>query len=151
MGRTSCFHASVFISFLLQSHKVLWEERHGGKVEDVPPRFHPLPQEQVMNPSEAARSRRLQKLKLTAFFSFCFRFLRSHALNTRYRDIYRPSTGASMLLAALHTCDQVGVGPVNQPPDMSELAERRLFLASLNSSACLKPSAAVKPDFLLMF
>lgn len=35
------------------------------------------------------------------------RFLRSHAMNTKYRDIYRPSTGATMLLAALHTCDQV--------------------------------------------
>ncbi|XP_047465477.1 alpha-N-acetylgalactosaminide alpha-2,6-sialyltransferase 2 isoform X2 [Mugil cephalus] len=35
------------------------------------------------------------------------RFLRSHALNTKYKDIYRPSTGAVMLLAALHTCDQV--------------------------------------------
>uniref|UniRef100_A0A672HTV8 alpha-N-acetylgalactosaminide alpha-2,6-sialyltransferase n=1 Tax=Salarias fasciatus TaxID=181472 RepID=A0A672HTV8_SALFA len=35
------------------------------------------------------------------------RFLRSHAMNTKYRDIYRPSTGAIMLLAALHTCDQV--------------------------------------------
>lgn len=36
-----------------------------------------------------------------------FRFLRSNALKTRYKDIYRPSTGAVMLLAALHTCDQV--------------------------------------------
>ncbi|KAJ8377643.1 hypothetical protein AAFF_G00254880 [Aldrovandia affinis] len=35
------------------------------------------------------------------------RFLRASALKTRYRDIYRPSTGAVMLLAALHTCDQV--------------------------------------------
>lgn len=35
------------------------------------------------------------------------RFLRSNALKTRYKDIYRPSTGAVMLLAALHTCDQV--------------------------------------------
>ncbi|XP_072523080.1 alpha-N-acetylgalactosaminide alpha-2,6-sialyltransferase 2 [Salminus brasiliensis] len=35
------------------------------------------------------------------------RFLRSHMLSTRYKDIYRPSTGAVMLLAALHTCDQV--------------------------------------------
>ncbi|XP_040885141.1 alpha-N-acetylgalactosaminide alpha-2,6-sialyltransferase 2 isoform X2 [Toxotes jaculatrix] len=35
------------------------------------------------------------------------RFLRSHALTTKYKDIYRPSTGAVMLLAALHTCDQV--------------------------------------------
>lgn len=35
------------------------------------------------------------------------RFLRSSVLNGRYKDIYRPSTGAVMLLAALHTCDQV--------------------------------------------
>ncbi|XP_017338639.1 alpha-N-acetylgalactosaminide alpha-2,6-sialyltransferase 2 [Ictalurus punctatus] len=35
------------------------------------------------------------------------RFLRSHALDTKYKDIYRPSTGAVMLLAALHTCDVV--------------------------------------------
>ncbi|XP_072229659.1 alpha-N-acetylgalactosaminide alpha-2,6-sialyltransferase 2 [Leuresthes tenuis] len=35
------------------------------------------------------------------------RFLRSNALNTKYKDIYRPSTGAVMLLAALHSCDQV--------------------------------------------
>ncbi|XP_022598154.1 alpha-N-acetylgalactosaminide alpha-2,6-sialyltransferase 2-like [Seriola dumerili] len=35
------------------------------------------------------------------------RFLRSNALKTKYKDIYRPSTGAVMLLAALHTCDQV--------------------------------------------
>ncbi|KAM9716472.1 alpha-N-acetylgalactosaminide alpha-2,6-sialyltransferase 2 isoform 1-T3 [Menidia menidia] len=35
------------------------------------------------------------------------RFLRSKALKTKYKDIYRPSTGAVMLLAALHSCDQV--------------------------------------------
>ncbi|XP_076154169.1 alpha-N-acetylgalactosaminide alpha-2,6-sialyltransferase 2 [Alosa pseudoharengus] len=35
------------------------------------------------------------------------RFLRSSILKGRYRNIYRPSTGATMLLAALHTCDQV--------------------------------------------
>uniref|UniRef100_A0A3Q2PI47 alpha-N-acetylgalactosaminide alpha-2,6-sialyltransferase n=1 Tax=Fundulus heteroclitus TaxID=8078 RepID=A0A3Q2PI47_FUNHE len=34
-------------------------------------------------------------------------FLRSNILKGRYKDIYRPSTGAAMLLAALHTCDQV--------------------------------------------
>lgn len=38
---------------------------------------------------------------------FCFRFLRSNALKTKYKNIYRPSTGAVMLLAALHTCDTV--------------------------------------------
>ncbi|XP_071763974.1 alpha-N-acetylgalactosaminide alpha-2,6-sialyltransferase 2 [Centroberyx gerrardi] len=35
------------------------------------------------------------------------RFLRSHTMTTKYKNIYRPSTGAAMLLAALHTCDQV--------------------------------------------
>ncbi|RVE59878.1 hypothetical protein OJAV_G00193360 [Oryzias javanicus] len=35
------------------------------------------------------------------------RFLRANILKGRYRNIYRPSTGAVMLLAALHTCDQV--------------------------------------------
>ncbi|XP_044034397.1 alpha-N-acetylgalactosaminide alpha-2,6-sialyltransferase 2 isoform X2 [Siniperca chuatsi] len=35
------------------------------------------------------------------------RFLRSNILKTRYKDIYRPSTGAVMLLAALHTCNKV--------------------------------------------
>ncbi|XP_041745021.1 alpha-N-acetylgalactosaminide alpha-2,6-sialyltransferase 2 [Coregonus clupeaformis] len=35
------------------------------------------------------------------------RFLRGHAMQTKYKDIYRPSTGAVMLLAAMHTCDQV--------------------------------------------
>ncbi|KAM4715080.1 alpha-N-acetylgalactosaminide alpha-2,6-sialyltransferase 2 [Anableps anableps] len=35
------------------------------------------------------------------------RFLRSSILKSKFKDIYRPSTGAAMLLAALHTCDQV--------------------------------------------
>lgn len=35
------------------------------------------------------------------------RFLRSNTLKTQYKNIYRPSTGATMLLAALHSCDQV--------------------------------------------
>ncbi|XP_053309205.1 alpha-N-acetylgalactosaminide alpha-2,6-sialyltransferase 2-like [Spea bombifrons] len=35
------------------------------------------------------------------------RFLWAPILNTKSRDIYRPSTGAAMLLAAVHTCDQV--------------------------------------------
>ncbi|XP_075072999.1 alpha-N-acetylgalactosaminide alpha-2,6-sialyltransferase 2-like [Mixophyes fleayi] len=35
------------------------------------------------------------------------RFLWAPVLNTAHRNIYRPSTGASMLLAAVHTCDQV--------------------------------------------
>ncbi|KAB5555751.1 hypothetical protein PHYPO_G00037700 [Pangasianodon hypophthalmus] len=35
------------------------------------------------------------------------RFLHSGRLKTKLRNIYRPSTGAVMLLAALHTCDEV--------------------------------------------
>ncbi|XP_069606876.1 alpha-N-acetylgalactosaminide alpha-2,6-sialyltransferase 2-like isoform X1 [Ranitomeya imitator] len=35
------------------------------------------------------------------------RFLYDTILKTKSRDIYRPSTGASLLLAAIHTCDQV--------------------------------------------
>ncbi|KAJ8013480.1 hypothetical protein DPEC_G00030230 [Dallia pectoralis] len=35
------------------------------------------------------------------------RFLRARAMQTRFKDIYRPSTGAIMLIAAVHTCDQV--------------------------------------------
>ncbi|XP_051015062.1 alpha-N-acetylgalactosaminide alpha-2,6-sialyltransferase 2 [Acomys russatus] len=35
------------------------------------------------------------------------RFLKSKMINTPYRDLYMPSTGALMLLTALHTCDQV--------------------------------------------
>lgn len=39
------------------------------------------------------------------------RFLKSPQLE-QYRDLYMPSTGALMLLAALHTCDQVNKPPV---------------------------------------
>nr|XP_056716057.1 alpha-N-acetylgalactosaminide alpha-2,6-sialyltransferase 2 [Euleptes europaea] len=35
------------------------------------------------------------------------RFLRSEILNTQFGHLYMPSTGALMLLTALHTCDQV--------------------------------------------
>ncbi|XP_074870710.1 alpha-N-acetylgalactosaminide alpha-2,6-sialyltransferase 2 [Carettochelys insculpta] len=35
------------------------------------------------------------------------RFLRSEIMNTQYGYLYMPSTGAIMLLTALHTCDQV--------------------------------------------
>lgn len=35
------------------------------------------------------------------------RFLKSKLINTNFRDLYMPSTGALMLLTALHTCDQV--------------------------------------------
>ncbi|XP_036054214.1 alpha-N-acetylgalactosaminide alpha-2,6-sialyltransferase 2 isoform X2 [Onychomys torridus] len=35
------------------------------------------------------------------------RFLKSKLLNTHFGDMYMPTTGALMLLTALHTCDQV--------------------------------------------
>ncbi|KAH0629531.1 hypothetical protein JD844_011654 [Phrynosoma platyrhinos] len=35
------------------------------------------------------------------------RFLKSEIINTQYGHLYMPSTGAIMLLTALHTCDQV--------------------------------------------
>ncbi|XP_060700785.1 alpha-N-acetylgalactosaminide alpha-2,6-sialyltransferase 2 isoform X2 [Hemiscyllium ocellatum] len=35
------------------------------------------------------------------------RFLWAHILKTSHRNIYRPSTGATMLLAAIHSCDEV--------------------------------------------
>ncbi|XP_061667069.1 alpha-N-acetylgalactosaminide alpha-2,6-sialyltransferase 2 [Syngnathoides biaculeatus] len=35
------------------------------------------------------------------------RFLPSQTLKTKHKNIYRPSTGAVMLLAALHACDRV--------------------------------------------
>ncbi|KAM5272741.1 alpha-N-acetylgalactosaminide alpha-2,6-sialyltransferase 2 [Ctenodactylus gundi] len=35
------------------------------------------------------------------------RFLKSELINTGFADVYMPSTGALMLLTALHTCDQV--------------------------------------------
>ncbi|CAL8304464.1 unnamed protein product [Lota lota] len=35
------------------------------------------------------------------------RFFQSQTQKKRYRNIFRPSTGSVMLLAALHTCDQV--------------------------------------------
>nr|KAF6416116.1 hypothetical protein HJG59_009437 [Molossus molossus] len=35
------------------------------------------------------------------------RFLKSKLIDTNFRDLYMPSTGALMLLTALHTCDQV--------------------------------------------
>lgn len=49
------------------------------------------------------------------------RFLRSSTLKTKYKDIYRPSTGAVMLLAALHTCDKV-----ETPPCSASVAARDL-------------------------
>ncbi|KAJ3607344.1 hypothetical protein NHX12_024395 [Muraenolepis orangiensis] len=44
--------------------------------------------------------------KLKIFHPDFVRYLRNRFL-PRFRDIYRPTTGCVMLLAALHTCDQV--------------------------------------------
>ncbi|XP_030064446.1 alpha-N-acetylgalactosaminide alpha-2,6-sialyltransferase 2 isoform X2 [Microcaecilia unicolor] len=47
------------------------------------------------------------------------RFLWDPILNTEDRDIYRVSTGAAMLLAAIHTCDQL-LGSQPQHPHLIE-------------------------------
>lgn len=46
---------------------------------------------------------------------FISRFLKSKLINTNFRDLYMPSTGALMLLTALHTCDQVRSFPFQEP------------------------------------
>lgn len=53
-------------------------------------------------------SARKFKLLHPAFISYVTkRFLKSKLINTNFGDLYMPSTGALMLLTALHTCDQV--------------------------------------------
>ena len=47
-------------------------------------------------------------------------FLKSKLINTKFGDLYMPSTGALMLLTALHTCDQVRV-LLSQEPTAAEL------------------------------
>ncbi|XP_054449027.1 alpha-N-acetylgalactosaminide alpha-2,6-sialyltransferase 2 isoform X2 [Pteronotus mesoamericanus] len=48
------------------------------------------------------------KLLHPGFISYLTeRFLKSKLMNTNFGDLYMPSTGALMLLTALHTCDQV--------------------------------------------
>lgn len=41
------------------------------------------------------------------FLLFCCRFLKSKSLQKHYWRLYRPTTGAFLLLTALHLCDQV--------------------------------------------
>ncbi|KAF7654680.1 hypothetical protein LDENG_00066610 [Lucifuga dentata] len=68
------------------------------------------PERNVHPPSYFGKDVSAEKLKMyhPDFIRYLRnRFLRANALKTRYKDIYRPSTGAVMLLAALHTCDQV--------------------------------------------
>ncbi|XP_040845547.1 alpha-N-acetylgalactosaminide alpha-2,6-sialyltransferase 2 [Ochotona curzoniae] len=53
-------------------------------------------------------SARKFKLLHPAFISYLKeRFLKSHLIHTKFSNIYMPSTGAIMLMTALHTCDQV--------------------------------------------
>ncbi|XP_069849032.1 alpha-N-acetylgalactosaminide alpha-2,6-sialyltransferase 2 isoform X2 [Dipodomys merriami] len=53
-------------------------------------------------------SARKFKLLHPAFISYVTqRFLKSKLINTNFGNIYMPSTGALVLLTALHTCDQV--------------------------------------------
>ncbi|XP_073536958.1 alpha-N-acetylgalactosaminide alpha-2,6-sialyltransferase 2-like isoform X2 [Phyllobates terribilis] len=42
------------------------------------------------------------------------RFLYDKILESKSRDIYRPSTGASLLLAAIHTCDQSNASHIEE-------------------------------------
>lgn len=48
-------------------------------------------------------------------------------MQTKYKNIYRPSTGAVMLLAAVHTCDQVRY----DPPVTSHLNNNSLDMTAL--------------------
>ncbi|KAM9463271.1 alpha-N-acetylgalactosaminide alpha-2,6-sialyltransferase 2-like isoform 1-T3 [Clarias gariepinus] len=50
------------------------------------------------------------------------RFLHSGRLKSRHKNIYRPSTGAVMLLAALHTCDEVNAYGF-MTPDFSKYSD----------------------------
>lgn len=64
------------------------------------------------------------------------RFLHSELLNTQYGSLYMPSTGALMLLTALHTCDQVRAteppwGEGN-PPLLAAVGLQRVLLAVLH-------------------
>ncbi|XP_058532555.1 alpha-N-acetylgalactosaminide alpha-2,6-sialyltransferase 2 [Ochotona princeps] len=53
-------------------------------------------------------SARKFKLLHPAFISYVKeRFLKSQLINTQFSNIYMPSTGAIMLMTALHTCDKV--------------------------------------------
>lgn len=66
-----------------------------GTGEEPPPGWIPPPHSMAGEP--------LARLLLAARS-----FLRSDILATPLWQLYRPSTGAVMLLAAIHTCDEVG-------------------------------------------
>ncbi|KAM3591781.1 uncharacterized protein V6R79_007274 [Siganus canaliculatus] len=74
------------------------------------------------------------------------RFLRSNALKTKYKDIYRPSTGAVMLLAALHTCDQTVV-ECRRPPPLLPLKMLLLPLLVAMSAVAFSPGSALGSHF----
>lgn len=73
-----------------------------GTGEEPPPGWIPPPHSMAGEP--------LARLLLAARS-----FLRSDILATPLWQLYRPSTGAVMLLAAIHTCDEVG-SPCTAPP-----------------------------------
>uniref|UniRef100_A0A8D2LP12 alpha-N-acetylgalactosaminide alpha-2,6-sialyltransferase n=1 Tax=Varanus komodoensis TaxID=61221 RepID=A0A8D2LP12_VARKO len=54
-----------------------------------------------------ASSRKFKLLHPEFMYYLTERFLRSELIKTQFGHLYMPSTGAVMLLTALHTCDQV--------------------------------------------
>ncbi|NXG39943.1 SIA7B sialyltransferase, partial [Dromaius novaehollandiae] len=73
------------------------------------------------------------------------RFLRADILATPQRALYRPSTGAVMLLAALHTCDEVGGPGGGRPaPHASRRAQPRV--AQVSAFGFLTPDYAAYSD-----
>lgn len=110
-----------------QPVQVFRSQRVRRQAEDVPPRFHPLPAQQVGELQEGGRPKQTAQVSACRRFPQCvkvfhhrpsatfhsrrivfpFRFLRSGILQTSYKNIYRVTTGGMMLLAALHTCDEV--------------------------------------------
>ncbi|KAK1162289.1 alpha-N-acetylgalactosaminide alpha-2,6-sialyltransferase 2 [Acipenser oxyrinchus oxyrinchus] len=68
------------------------------------------PEQSKSPPTQFGKDVRAEKFKMyhPDFIRYIRnRFLRAGILTTGNRDYYRPSTGATMLLAAVHTCDQV--------------------------------------------
>ncbi|MGH0154982.1 UNVERIFIED_CONTAM: hypothetical protein FKN15_033241 [Acipenser sinensis] len=68
------------------------------------------PEQSKIPPTQFGKDVRAEKFKMyhPDFIRYIRnRFLRASIVTTGNRDYYRPSTGATMLLAAVHTCDQV--------------------------------------------
>lgn len=82
----------------------------------------------------------------TSFFAF--RFLKSELINRGFEDLYMPSTGALMLLTALHTCDQVGALGSSRCMQMRlsmarySLPESHLLMKTLGMYPMAKDSSA---------